>query len=270
MKPVEYAVAVERYLDAASLGAASRRVYRIALETWAWLLVGRTPPQGAERRRAAVPVLLLDVLASPAAGELLDAAHARRTQSAGPRTVSREVSVLRSALGWWREQGWLGAGEVSWVPGGPGAPTPAHRLSPAQLRAVLRLPAPLREQTLWHLLYDSGATVSQVLALDVSALRPDRQGVRAHHERQLRWSAATARLLTLHLVGRSSGPVFLTDRRAPAGAPHADRCPVTGRGRLSYRRAAELFTTATAALDPAGHGWTLRQLRSRGTADGLA
>jgi integrase/recombinase XerD len=36
---------------------------------------------------------------------------------------------------------------------------------------------------------------------------------------------------------------------------------VTGRGRLSYRRAAEIFTTATVPLDPAGRGWTLHQLR---------
>ncbi len=44
--PVEYAVAVDRYLAAAALGEASRRVYRIALTTWAWALVGA-------RRRAA-------------------------------------------------------------------------------------------------------------------------------------------------------------------------------------------------------------------------
>jgi integrase/recombinase XerD len=30
---------------------------------------------------------------------------------------------------------------------------------------------------------------------------------------------------------------------------------------MSYRRAAEIFTAHTAALDPAGRGWTLHQLR---------
>jgi integrase/recombinase XerD len=30
---------------------------------------------------------------------------------------------------------------------------------------------------------------------------------------------------------------------------------------MSYRRAAELFTTLTRPLDPAGRGWTLHQLR---------
>jgi len=40
----------------------------------------------------------------------------------------------------------------------------------------------------------------------------------------------------------------------------ADVCPVTGRARLSYRRAAEIFSAATRPLDPAGHGWTPHQL----------
>ena len=66
------------------------------------------------------------------------------------------------------------------------------------------------------------------------------------------------------LAGRSCGPVFLTGRRAPAGAAPADVCPVTGRARMSYRRAAEIFTAATRPLDPAGRGWTLGQLRQAG------
>jgi integrase/recombinase XerD len=35
---------------------------------------------------------------------------------------------------------------------------------------------------------------------------------------------------------------------------------------MSYRRAAEIFTSATRPLDPAGKGWTLRQLRRTGRA----
>jgi integrase len=51
-------------------------------------------------------------------------------------------------------------------------------------------------------------------------------------------------------------PLFLTDI-APVPArqpPLADVDPATGRARLSYRRAAEIFTTASG-------GWTLHQLR---------
>lgn len=37
--PVEYAVAVDRYLADATLGEASRRVYRISLTGWALSLI---------------------------------------------------------------------------------------------------------------------------------------------------------------------------------------------------------------------------------------
>ena len=72
------------------------------------------------------------------------------------------------------------------------------------------------------------------------------------------WETKTARLLPRHLHRRRAGPLFLTDI-APAPAPprppaQADFDPATGRARLSYRRAAEIFTTA-------GGGWTLHQLR---------
>jgi integrase len=68
--------------------------------------------------------------------------------------------------------------------------------------------------------------------------------------------AGSARLLPRLIAGRSHGPVFLSDRRpAPARIPAAaDLCPVTGRARLSYRRAEELFKAASG-------GWTLHQLR---------
>jgi integrase/recombinase XerD len=75
------------------------------------------------------------------------------------------------------------------------------------------------------------------------------------------YQSGAAQLLPRLLAGRKCGPVFLSDRKAPARTPSLDVCPVTGRARLSYRRAAELFTAATAQLDPAGGGWTLHQLR---------
>lgn len=66
---------------------------------------------------------------------------------------------------------------------------------------------------------------------------------------------------------RVGGPAYLhacvQAVPTPASTPAVDRCPVTGRGRLSYRRAAELFTAATRPLDPAGRGWTLLVLRDR-------
>lgn len=290
--PVEFAVAVERYLAAASLGEGSRRVYKIALTAWAWTLVGEEPPTGRARRGARPPVVPLAAMEDAAVAARIRAALDARS----PRTRQRELSTLRSAVRWWRMQGWLHTNALhpdplhpdplnadrlntepsnTDPPNTPGttpgtalasaSPTTTGPLTEAQLRAVLGLQAPLREQALWHLLSDTGASAAEVLALDLADL--DRSHRRTHvrtHARglpRLRWSHTTARLLALLLQGRTSGPVFLTDRRAPAGTPLADRCGLTGRGRLSYRRAAELFAGATRPLDPAGRGWTLHRLR---------
>jgi integrase/recombinase XerD len=72
----------------------------------------------------------------------------------------------------------------------------------------------------------------------------------------LHFQSGAARLLPRLIGGRLHGPLFVADRRpTPARAPAAvDRCPETGRGRLSYRRAEALFCQASS-------GWTLHQLR---------
>jgi hypothetical protein len=70
--------------------------------------------------------------------------------------------------------------------------------------------------------------------------------------------------------GGGSGPLFLTDRQAAAGTPTFDVCPETGRARLSYRRAEEIFEENTRLLaNPLAspediedlNGWTLHRLR---------
>jgi integrase/recombinase XerD len=72
----------------------------------------------------------------------------------------------------------------------------------------------------------------------------------------LHFQSGSARLLPRLIGGRTRGPLFLADRRpVPARAPATvDRCPETGRGRLSYRRAEALFRESSG-------GWTLHQLR---------
>ena len=71
------------------------------------------------------------------------------------------------------------------------------------------------------------------------------------------WGARSARLIG----DRDAGPIFLADRRpAAARAPASvDLCPVTGRGRLSYERAAYLFKRTSFEISK--NGWTLHQLR---------
>ena len=259
--PVEYAVAVDRYLDSATLGAASRRVYRISLTGWAWPLVDRDRPAGASRRRAAPPIVPLALLDRPEAAARLAAATAARAAVAGARTVNRELSALRSAVGWWQDQGWITADPTAGLRHLTRPARPPLALGPAQHASLLRAPAGLREHTFWRLLADTGAPAEEILALDADHLDLASHRTRPAACADLRWTPATSERLAWLLAGRSRGPVFLTERRAPAGTPPADVCPLTGRARMSYRRAAEIFTTATRPLDPAGRGWTLHQLR---------
>ncbi|MEV7596628.1 hypothetical protein AB0O91_04490 [Kitasatospora sp. NPDC089797] len=269
LPPVEYGVAVERYLAASALAEGSRRIYRIALDTWAWALADRSAPTGPERRRARPPVLPLALLDHPDAAARLRTAVARRGADTDPRTLNRELSTLRAAVAWWRGRGWIDGDPSADLRPGP-LPEPSSAasatsagtapLTPEQLRALFARRAPLREQTLWHLLHESGAAIETVLALDTDRLDLPGRRTRPRSDRTtVRWGTGTARLLPLLIAGRSGGPLFLTDRRAPAGTPAADRCPHTGRARLSYRRAAELFGAQARSL---GEEWTLRQLRA--------
>jgi integrase/recombinase XerD len=263
--PVEYAVAVDRYLAEAELTAASRRVYRISLAGWAWPLVGRLPPAGRDRRGASPPVVPLALLDEAAAERRLARAVAHRLQHAQARTVHRELSALRSAVGWWQRREWIEADPTAALrPDGAPLPVLLRPLSRAQLAALWAVPAGLREQAFWHLLADSGAAAETVLALDASSV--DTARGQAGPAGRIRWGQQTGDLLGWLLAGRHHGPVFLTDRRVPAGAGLADVCPLTGRGRLSYRRAAEIFTEHTRPLDPAGRGWMLHQLRRAGAS----
>lgn len=260
LPPVEYAVAVERYLAVSGLAEGSRRVYRIGLDTWAWALAGRTAPTGPGRRRARPPVLPLALLDHPDAAARLGAAVTRRSADTDARTLNRELSTLRAAVAWWRARGWITRDPTADLRAHPAPAPAAGPLTPDELRALFALRAPLREQTLWHLLHESGAAIETVLALNTDDLDLPARRTRPRPGRPaVQWQAGTARLLPLLVAGRATGPLFLTDRRAPAGTAPADRCPHTGRGRLSYRRAAELFTAHTQRL---GTDWTLRRLRA--------
>ncbi|MER6302064.1 hypothetical protein ABT247_21240 [Kitasatospora sp. NPDC001539] len=265
LPPVEYGLAVERYLAASGLSEGSRRIYRIALDTWAWALADRPAPTGPERRRARPPVLPLALIDHPDAAWRLRAAVALRGTDTDPRTLNRELSTLRAAVAWWRARGWIDGDPTTELRPLPVA-EPAVATAPLtaeQLRALFALRAPLREQTLWRLLHESGATIETALALNTDQLDLPRRRTRPGTGRTpVRWGSGTARLLPLLIAGRADGPLFLTDRRAPSGTPAVDRCPYTGRARLSYRRAAELFTGHTRALAEAPDaGWTLRQLK---------
>lgn len=260
--PVEYAAAVDRYLGQACLGPASRRVYRISLAAWAWPLVGQRVPRGRRRRGAAPPVVPLALLDDQATGARLAAALADRAASADARTVNRELSALRSAVGWWLDQRWIRTDPTAGLRHLATSAAALPPLTPDQVARLFQATTSLRDHAFWRMLYDTGGPASDVLQLDIGRLDLARH--RVHRGPApgtgLQWREGTTQLLRWLLAGRPDGPVFLTGRRAPAGSAPADTCPVTGRARMSYRRAAEIFTSVTVPLDPAGRGWTLHQL----------
>jgi integrase len=271
--PVEYAVAVDRYLTAAHISPASRRVYRVTLGTWGWLLVGRTPPAGAARRGAHSPVVLLSRLDGVGAEATLREALSRRALMIDRRTYEREVSILRNAAHWWAAQGWIGP-EAQWALKGEmdvrreALGVLVTKTTEIDVARLFALRVPLREQTLWRLIYESAAPVEHLLALNVSDLDLTARKVRPkggpRQADRIGWDERSAELLPLLTIGRGAGPLFLTERRAAGRVHEADRCPYTGRSRLSARRAAELFRAATGPLDPRGEGWNLRDLRLAG------
>jgi integrase len=273
--PGSYAQAAEAYLARAGISASSQRVYRISLSTWGWLAAGQQPPPGGARRGAAPPATAFAALAGPDAARMLAAAFAVRAATVDADTINRELSVFSAAVAWWRRQGWLETSPVLGIERRPAPPDRTRALSRGQIAARFALKVGLRERTLWRMLYETCARAEEILSLNIEDLLPaDKRGrvtAKGGATEWVHWQSGTAHLLPRLAKGRTCGPLFLTGRKAPARTPTLDICPATGRARLSYRRAAELFEAQTRALahpgitDPAelrAHGgWTLHQLR---------
>ncbi|HEY2269495.1 MAG TPA: site-specific integrase, partial [Streptosporangiaceae bacterium] len=162
----------------------------------------------------------------------------------------------RAPATWNRNRGavtaWLSWCAASRLPA-PVLPASAERRR-EHLNATVRCPArrstgltrrdlPLREKTLWRMLYETAARASEVLALNIDdpGLDARRAPVRSKggDTEWICWGSGTAHLLPRLIRGREAGPVFLSGRRpGPACRPAAgDVCPVTGRARLGYDRA---------------------------------
>jgi site-specific recombinase XerC len=192
-----------------------------------------------------------------------------RWDSAAPATWNRHLSALASFVAWAQRQEVLETNPARRLT----RRKPTRRGDRSTPRARLdKLFADdahaLRERVLWRMLYETAACAEEILSLNIEDLDLEFRRARVVSKggaiEYVHWATATARLPRL-LKGRTAGPVFLADRRAPTSGPRApaaaDICPATGRGRLSYPRAEHLFKTATRDLDPHARGWTLHQLR---------
>ena len=127
-------------------------------------------------------------------------------------------------------------------------------------RLLSRRDVPLREKTLWRMLYETAARASEILALDIEDLDLEQRRAPVRSKggdtQFVYWDTGTAHLLPRLLrlpdgTTRTRGPLFLSARRpVPARRPAPrDICPNTGRGRLGYDRARILLKKYTGGLD---------------------
>jgi len=119
---------------------------------------------------------------------------------------------------------------------------------------------PLRDRVFWAMAYDTAARADELLGLDIENISVEnREAVivgKGGDAERIYWTSTTARLLPRLIDGRTRGPLFVGQRKprshlAPAAT---DLCETTGRARLSYRRAEEIWKKASG-------GRTLHQLR---------
>jgi integrase len=180
---------------------------------------------------------------------------------ASPRTWNRHTSALGSFVAFCRRRGWPVQDLVAGLDRRREKADNSRVLSFLELdRLWSRESVGLRERCLWRLLYETAGRADEVLSLnveDVDVANKRAVVISKGGDRELlHFQTGSARLLPRLIGSRHGGPLFLAERppvasRAPATE---DICPETGRARLSYRRAEELFVAAT-------RGRTLHDLR---------
>jgi len=237
---ISWAAAAESFLGR-DLAPGTRRVYRLTLEA-----VGRQLNNP-----------MMPELTSASLGRAVDLAY----PSASAATWNRVLATVRSFTAFASRQNWLDHDVTQGLERRRVVEDHTRAIPAEELDLLFaRRDVGLRDRCLWLLLYESAARANEVLSLNVEDV--DLNAKRAYTVRKggdrdvLHFQTRSARLLPKIINGRTSGPLFLSETvpassRVPAAL---DRDPVTGRARLSYRRAAEIFSAAAP-------GRTLHQLR---------
>jgi integrase len=209
--------AVDAFLDHHDLARSTRRVYRASL-------AGLVAELG--------PATAFAELSGPRVAGWFRGRHA----TAAPATWNRELATLRAAVGWWRRRGWLASDPISDLERRRDQVDRPRALTRSQLeRLFAHRDLPLRERTLWRLLYETAARANELLALDVEDLDLANRRARVHSKggavEWVFWQTGSAQLLPRLLAGRTGGPVFLGGRRPPARLPASTWTrPAGGRG----------------------------------------
>lgn len=176
-----------------------------------------------------------------------------------PSTWNARLDGLRSAVCYWSDQDWISADPTRMLRRRKPRPDRDRALSRDQVDELLtRQSISLRDRLLWRMLYETSARASEVLGLDVADLDMPNRSARVRRKGGAMdlvvWQTGTARMLPRYLRGRTAGPLFLTERKARVQLPPGDLDPDSGRARLGYRQAEDLFKAAS-------NGATLHQLR---------
>ena len=223
--------AVEAFLAAKQLSANGRRSYSHTLETVASDL-GES--------------LAIDQLVP----DLLRQALEMRWGGASPATWNNRLAALGSFRRWLLTNGWIRADLLAGIERKPEPRDDTSAVRYADLHKLwTRDDVHVREKVLWRMLYETAARANEILSLDIEDLDPStRRAIitgKGGHRQEVVWASGTARVLPRYLKRRRRGPVFVTHRRPNFVPALPDLCPDTGRGRLSYQRAWEIFKQAS-------------------------
>jgi site-specific recombinase XerC len=201
--------AVDRYLDSVQ----TKTTRDSHAETLAWL----TAPAGDRSAAALTPEDYAEVM--------------NRWDTAAAATWNRHLSALTSFTTW--------AGRQEILATNPGRRLERRKPARRGDRSIPRTRLDklltddghgLRERVLWRMLYETAARAEELLSLNVEDLdlefRRGRVTSKGGATEYVHWATGTARLLPRLLRGRTTGPLFLADRRSPP-QDHAPPRPPT-------------------------------------------
>ena len=163
---------------------------------------------------------------------LVAAVFAERWARCAPATWNTRRVAVQAFATWCGDRWPLAADPLAAVPPRRRAVDNTRAIPYEDLEELWRRRGvPLREKTLWRLLYETAARTSEVLALDVEDLDRARRRARIRSKGgnvdMVVWAAPTARLLGRYVADRNHGPLFLTRWRTRTAPPVRDLYGVT-------------------------------------------